>query len=128
MSTALNVYRLPQPSSVGISLFDNKIKVIQQERIYLLDPDQIIYLMADGNYTKLYLESGESIIACKTLKKFIHQLAAQFFRCHRGYVINLKHLKLLDKKDGMTCGMVDGTHIPVARSCQKELMDLLIKG
>ena len=125
MPTSLKVIRRTDSPSIKASLFDNKIKVIQQERIYLLDPNQIVYLMADGNYTKLFLDNGECILASKTLKIFIDQLGSQFFRCHRGYVINLNHLKVLDKKDGMTCGMVNGSHIPVSRSCQKELMSIL---
>ncbi|MFN3851048.1 MAG: LytR/AlgR family response regulator transcription factor [Spirosomataceae bacterium] len=54
----------------------------------------IIMLEADVNYTKIYLNSGQSLLVAITLKRFESQFLQQpsFFRTHKSYIINLAYV------------------------------------
>ena len=66
-------------------LFKNKVKIHLSE---------IILLEAETNYTHLHLQSGKKITIARTLKAFQEVLENHnFFRIHRAFLINGKHLQ-----------------------------------
>lgn len=54
----------------------------------------IIMLEADVNYTKIYLNSGRSLLVAITLKKFETRFLQHlsFFRAHKSHIINLAYI------------------------------------
>ena len=65
--------------------------------------DDILYFEADGMYTKVFMKDSENFqLVSKPLKHFSEQLEGNtfFYRCHRSYLINLKHIKQFFKQDG----------------------------
>jgi two-component system, LytTR family, response regulator len=55
---------------------------------------EIILLEAEENYTHLHFENGKKMTIAKTLKSFEKVLREQnFYRIHRAFLINGKHLK-----------------------------------
>lgn len=63
----------------------------QQSKIHL---SEIILLEAEVNYTHLYLQNGKKMIISKPLNFFEKVLTQySFYRIHRAFLINGKHLK-----------------------------------
>lgn len=70
----------------------------------VLELNSIVAIEADGAYSKIHLEKKQVITVSKTLKYFESVLPedSDFFRSHRAWIINLKHLQLFNKTRGTT--------------------------
>jgi two-component system LytT family response regulator len=89
-------------------------------------PD-ILYLKAEGSYTKLYLINGQSITISKNLKYFDSVLESnhQFFRVHRSYIANIQTIKRIIRKDGYCIVMEDESQVPIIPEKVEELIQLI---
>lgn len=99
--------------------------VMEIPRGYLFTShNDIIYLEADGMYTNVYMINGKRNVICKPLKHFVEQLEGNklFFKCHRSYMINLKHISELVKHDGDYIVMDDKKQIPISRSKRDQFL------
>lgn len=75
---------------------------------------------------KIYLNlaSGEVVDYYEKIENLETKLDEHFFRCHRSYLINLKHLR--GYKNG-TAYMDNGGEIPVSRLRSKKFSDVVLK-
>ena len=64
----------------------------------VMDFDEILFLEADGSYTKVISHKTKTI-ASKPIKHFEKNLPDEFVRVHRSFLINKNHLKSLTRKD-----------------------------
>ena len=89
--------------------------------IKTLDPDKILYIEADVNYTIFHLFNGQKHISAFTLKHHHSRIEIDsFLRLHRSFLLNPQHIKQIFKKDGnMTVRMINDTEIIVARRRRK---------
>lgn len=84
----------------------------------------IIRCQSDGNYTNLYLKTGEKIIVTKTLLHFEKLLAkSNFLRVHQSHLINEDYILKFIKSDGGYFLMSGEHQVPVSRSLKSELSD-----
>ncbi|WP_428663224.1 LytTR family DNA-binding domain-containing protein [Runella sp.] len=59
-----------------------------------IDPKEIIYLRAMGNYTIFHLAMGEQVVTTLPLITYVPLLEEQgFMRLHKSYLLNLHFLK-----------------------------------
>jgi two-component system, LytTR family, response regulator len=67
-----------------------------------VDTEQILFLKADGAYTEIVFVDGTQITASKGLKHFEQSLSSlpDFFRCHKSYLVNIKHITEYVRSDG----------------------------
>jgi len=71
----------------------NKIAINTGNKTYVVNVDDIIYCMADSNYTWVYLTSGEKHLASNYLIYFEELLPNEiFFRIHRSCLVNLNYV------------------------------------
>jgi len=104
----------------------HKLPVPSPEGIVYLDPDNIVYLQGDINYTHIHLIQGNKITSSKTLKDFEQLLSAkQFFRIHKANIINLSYVSKYMKGDGGEVIMSEGSSLEVSRHKKAELLSLL---
>jgi DNA-binding LytR/AlgR family response regulator len=56
-----------------------------------IEPNSVLFLIADKNYTKLILQNGQQIFVATTLKKLQERLLQTgiFFRPNRGNLLNI---------------------------------------
>lgn len=68
----------------------------------VLELNNIVAIEADGAYSKVHLTDDQVITVSKTLKYFESVLPEDscFFRSHRAWLINIKHLQLFNKTKG----------------------------
>ena len=83
----------------------------------IIAKDEIIFCEIIDRKIYLNLISGEVVDYYERIEKLETKLDNRFYRCHRSYIINLKHLK--GYKNG-TAYMDNGKEIPVSRLRSKE--------
>jgi two-component system LytT family response regulator len=90
-----------------------------------VDPAEILYCRADGNYTEVFFGNGKKEVLSKRIKDFEKMLGSSFFRVHNSYLIRLNAIKEFVNQDGQYLVLCDGTDVPVSRSKKHKLMQAL---
>ena len=99
-----------------------KLIIKTAESIHLLHMQDILYCESDGGYTTFHMEDGQQIIASSTLRDYEEILSDfGFFRIHRSFLINMKHIVRFEKTDGGVVVLNGEIKIPVA-SRKKDLL------
>lgn len=102
-----------------------KLILSTHQDLFLMDKSDILYLEADGNYTRIHLAGGETVLATKTLKQMSeHMDPHPFLRIHSTYLVNISHLKTIHKNGRFTMILKDGSALPVSHAFRKNIMDL----
>lgn len=85
-----------------LALKDNgpgKVKLNTRSGYILINPQDVVYCQADGNYTHLQLVNGNRELTTQNLGTIEESLEGNsFFRVSRSYLINLKFLSRVDRK------------------------------
>ena len=90
----------------------------------IIAKDQIIFCEIIDRKIYLNLTSGEVVDYYERIENLETKLDNRFYRCHRSYLINLKHLK--GYKNG-TAYMDNGKEIPVSRLRSKEFSGVVLQ-
>ncbi len=85
--------------NVGIK--ESRIGIGMADKIVFVDIASILYCIAEGAYTNVFLIGGKKIVASRTLGDFERQLTTHnFFRIHHSNLINLRHVKEFQRFNG----------------------------
>ncbi|MEM6721471.1 MAG: LytTR family DNA-binding domain-containing protein [Bacteroidota bacterium] len=119
--------RLGKLENLYNKLSINKIALEVPRGVLFVALDDIIMLEADGSYTKVYLKDGKNQLISKNLKYFSDQLAQKiiFYKPHRSYIVNLKYLSKLEKKDNYYIVLENKKTIPIARDKKDEFLQII---
>lgn len=99
----------------------DKIAIPTQKGITFISLNDILYAESSSNYTHLVMVDKSKLLISKTLKEVQTVLEdSHFLRIHRQYIINLNHVKQLNRNDSIIT-MLNNEELPVART-QKELL------
>ena len=74
--------------------------------------DDLYYIRSDDHYIELITKSKKEITR-GSLKQFENQLPANFFRCHKSYIVNTNYIKSKNVKEIL---MHNNDVIPISRS------------
>ena len=100
-----------------------KIGISSEEGIVFEEIDNIMYLIAHGNYTAIYLKGGRKEMSSKSLKEYEDLLPESIFcRVHNSNLINLNYIKKYHKGRGGYIEMDDSTLIEVAQRRKDEFL------
>jgi DNA-binding LytR/AlgR family response regulator len=76
-----------------------RIKLNTRSGYVLIDPSEVVYCQADGNYTHIQLTRGSCEIITQNLGAIEEVFnGSTFFRASRSYLLNLKYLSRVDRK------------------------------
>ncbi|MFL9484287.1 LytR/AlgR family response regulator transcription factor [Chitinophagaceae bacterium LWZ2-11] len=118
----INMHQLEQMQTLMRGAPITKIAVPSHTGISFIELNDIMYVEANNNYSKLLLKDGNNFILSKTLKDIQDVLEeSHFLRIHRQYIVNLNHVKHFNKNEGILT-MVDKAMLPVARSQKDKLI------
>ena len=100
-----------------------------EEKIILIDPADILYVLAQDDRTYLQISDGR-LPTQFTLAELEKRLTRSgFFRAHRAYLVNLQQVKevIPYTRDSFSLRLKDaaGTEIPLSKSAERELRELL---
>ena len=90
----------------------------------IVQKDEIIFCEIIDRKIYLNLASGGVLDYYEQIENLETKLCSHFFRCHRSYLINLKHLK--GYKNGTAC-MDNGKEIPVSRLRSREFSGAVLQ-
>jgi len=115
-------------------LIDSFKKEIQSKKLVLRTSDSmhivnirdIHFCRSDNSYTTFYFDGDENILVSRSLKDYESLLKEYgFFRPHQSYLVNLNHIKKVDKTDNGFIIMKNKKEIPVSTRQMKNLVSLL---
>ncbi len=106
----------------------------QTKEVLLLDPQNIVFVEGDGNYSTVFWYQNDVLVK-KTLRANLKSLAGQLsnytylFRCHKSYIINIDEpIEVTGNARGyFITGSFLPKRIPVSRSNNKFATDFLKK-
>ena len=105
-----------------------KIVVKDNNGCVFLNFDNIIYLEAQGAYTKVFLTNKEPLLVSKNIKSFGEKLnESEFVRIHKSFIININHMSGYNRNSGSTVTLSNGEELPVAVR-RKEEFEMLLEG
>lgn len=110
------VKRLKKSVSMSIS-------VPTEAGLQKLAVSDIYYIESQGHYARYRTARGEflSRASLKELEGEMNKFG--FFRCQKGFLVNMKHVDSISEGDCMICG----ERIPISRSKKNEFMGLLLQ-
>ena len=98
-----------------------------QEGAYLLKQEEIVFLEASSNYTRLHLVNNKTITSAHTLKKYQGQLAGKdFIRVHSSFLVNKNHILFIDTAKKVF--LSNKLAVRVAKRRWKTLQDKMLSG
>ena len=93
------------------------------KKIIKLDYNEIYYFIMFSPYIDIHTMS-EKVTVRKNISDIEKMLPKEYFiRCHRSYIVNVKHIKSI-KKDNVL--LENGVEIPISRGKYKEVNDTFI--
>jgi two-component system, LytTR family, response regulator len=96
------------------------------EGLIFIGLNDVVRCESDSKYTTLFLNDKKKIISSRTLGDYDDLLQpCGFFRIHKCYLINLKHLKKYFKGSGGQVMMSDGAVLDVSRRKKDDLLKMV---
>ncbi len=107
---------------------EQKLVISFQQGMKIISYNDILYLKADNSYTTLFLVNNEKIITTKPINKFEKQLnSCWFFRIHKSYIVNTRHLHEYVAKGHNFAVMADGAKLIISRYRLSDFLQLIRK-
>ncbi len=104
-----NISKAGQPEEMRLCLPTMKGFII-------LKLDEILYCEAERSYTVFHLADKKTVMVSKPLLEYENILdTTGFFRIHKSFLINLKHVKEYQRGEGGTVIMSNNVEIEVSR-------------
>jgi two-component system response regulator LytT len=103
---------------------EDSLLVQKGYEVHIIREDEIVFCEIIDRKIYLNLTSGEVVDYYERIENLESKLDSHFFRCHRSYLINLKHLK--GYKNG-TAYMDNGKEVPVSRLRRKEFSGVVLQ-
>ena len=102
------------------------IAISSQKKINIIKIDSIIYLESERSYTTFFMDDGSIVVSTKNLGEYESLLEKRnFFRIHHSFLVNLDHIKSVNKESGTYSEMSNGKNLPISRRKMKDLNTLL---
>ena len=104
-----------------------KIGLPVSNGVLFVEFDDIIMLEADRMYTKIFTQNDGDVLISKPMKFFIDILkdSNEFYRPHRSFLINLKHIKQYVNQDGGYIVMDNQQTVGISRDKKDEFFEVL---
>jgi two-component system, LytTR family, response regulator len=104
-----------------------KIGLPVSNGVLFVEFDAIIMMEADRMYTKVSTISDGELLVSKPMKFFIDLLqeATEFYRPHRSFLINLKHIKQYVNSDGGYIIMNNQKTVGISREKKDEFFEVI---
>lgn len=106
-----------------------KISLATAHELLMINPDDIIRIEANNNYSHFYFTNRPKVIVSKTLKDFEDQLAGHnFYRVHQSHLINLQYVEAVKSNDGDYVLLQHGHRVEISRRKKAEFLHKLKLG
>ncbi|MCD4744766.1 MAG: LytTR family DNA-binding domain-containing protein [Bacteroidales bacterium] len=114
---------------VGFESVNKKLEVLMSNKngfekialpcldgLYFAKIKNIIRCESDGNYTSIFMDTGQKLVVTKLIKEYEEMLSPlSFYRIHKSHIINLAFIKKYLRGEGGTVIMNDDSVLEVSR-------------
>lgn len=105
----------------------NKLVISNQSGLEIYPLENILYLSAESNYTKIHLDSNKTTLASKSLVHYGRTLPTDmFFRIHSSYMVNIHKIRKIGRGKDPFVSLIDNTILEVSRNRKHELLKLFL--
>jgi len=118
LSDTLERFRNLKPQKVDGSLEGKKLRINTRTGYLLLDPNEILYLKSDGNYTRVVVGEDNEELCTKNLGSLQSLLPDFMIRLSRSIIINKDLIYSIDRKQRTITLRKDGISFPVTVRAQ----------
>ena len=110
----------------GLAAGPGPIVVRSTGRVERIDPVEVRWIAAEGNYARLQLD-GRSVLHRASLSALAADLDGRFARIHRSIVVNLRHVRAVERRSHGDAFVVldDGSRLRMSRTYRKALKRLV---
>jgi two-component system LytT family response regulator len=106
-----------------------KIALPTLKEIMYVKVTDIVRCEAANSYTTFYLDNGEQVLVCKTLKEFADLLKPHnFIRTHQSHLVNINAIKSYLSEDGGTLLLNNLQKVPISRQNREMVKNALGAG
>lgn len=111
-----------------LQLSGSRKLVIKNGRgIQFIPLEDIAYVVADNNYSKVILSEGGELLVSNTLKCFEKELRSfEFIRCHKSYLVNIEYIDELRCNGENKLRLSINQVIPVSREGLKRIKKKMV--
>jgi two-component system LytT family response regulator len=106
---------------------DKKILIQSKKKLEHVVLKDILYLQAENNYTSIFIKNMDRIVVSKTLKDYEEMLCdeddSSFVRIHKTFIVNVNHIKSIDRGEECLAVLSDNTRLEVSRRKKLPLME-----
>lgn len=107
---------------------EQKIALTDSRGQHFIKLNDIIYCIADGSYTHIYLSDSKSFLSSRNLKEFEDMLPKSLFcRIHHGHIVNVTQVSKVIKGRGGSVVMRDGKELEIAVRRKDDFLKLIKK-
>lgn len=89
----------------------------------LVKQSDVLYIKAENVYLKVVTENKNYLLRKKLAEIEAELDSGRFVRIHRSYIVGLEYVSSFDGKSVI---MIDGTQLPLSRSCEKQFKDAVM--
>lgn len=114
-------YRLISQNSCP-SIEEGSIYLKVDYRYIRVKIDDIVFIEGMNEYLKVHIIDDDPLLTHSTFKCFNECLPAHFLQVHRSFVVNMKHLKEIERSVIL---MTNGAHITISDSYKEGVMHYL---
>lgn len=102
------------------------ISVTTARGISIINKEDILYIKADGRYSELHCVNEKCYTACKNIGEYEDELKTDFFfRIHKSFIINCKHVIKINSTDGGFVEMSNKKEIEISKRKKGEFIQFL---
>ena len=103
-----------------------RLVVPTQQGFMMLESGQVMYLEAEGAYTRIYMQDGESILVSNPIGVYENRLPfPAFVRIHRSRLVNLWYIQEYIRGRGGYILLKNGLHLNVSARKKASLLEAL---
>ncbi|HZV70594.1 MAG TPA: LytTR family DNA-binding domain-containing protein [Saprospiraceae bacterium] len=103
---------------------DFKLALATTAGTYFYQPEEIIRLEAESNYTRFFFTHQKPLLTSRTLREYEEILTDYgFIRTHKSHLINKKHVVRITREGALA--MVDKSIVEISRRRKDEVVALL---
>ncbi|MEO0468549.1 MAG: LytTR family DNA-binding domain-containing protein [Bacteroidota bacterium] len=116
------VSKLTKPQSDFLKKSYTKILLPTRAGYQFCLPEEMMYCVADGAYTKVVLQENDLLVS-RNIGQLEKELRAfSFFRIHKSYLVNLLHVQAYIRGNGGQVVMSDGMELDVSKRKREDFL------
>lgn len=124
------IHRVSGKGKAGLATTEDfRVSVSNNKGTWFVPVTDIIYIEAEGRYSRFFLTGGVEYPVSKNLGELQSELAhMKFFRVHKSWLVNCRHVMRIASSDGGFAILSNGKEIEISRRRRADFMRMMEPG